>query len=138
MIGSGYWATGITVAYHGEGRWSASVGYYDDGFCDDDPSSGVVSTQGTLGTRYQVKPDGDADVLAVVIDAVKADAESIGIRFRDDAGFPPSLYYRGDGEDPDYPPPAGWRELISKHAVRLGWDSTIYSSQDRGHGGTDE
>lgn len=33
------------------------------------------------------------------------------------------LYYLGDGEDPRYPPPAGWRRLLADEAARLGWDT---------------
>ena len=116
MIGKGYWATGITVKYGYSGMdrygWAASVDFYDNGFCDDDTDGGAISTQGTLRTRYFVREgDGpDADALSAAVDAVKADAERLGINFR--AGLTPSpcVYYQGDGEDEEWKPPAGGRE----------------------------
>ena len=121
MIGDGYWATGIVVTYSGGGQhgWAAEVGYYDAGFCNDDPDTGQISTEGTLHTRYHVRRHGPgtADPLKAVIDVIKADAERLGIRFNDDA----CVFYKGDGEAKDYPPPEGWRELVDAQAVRLGW-----------------
>jgi hypothetical protein len=52
---------------------------------------------------------------------LRADAERLGIQWRD-----PTVYYKGDGEDPEYPPPDGWRELLAAQAARLGWYS-IYA-----------
>jgi hypothetical protein len=131
MIGNGYWSTGISVwyAYSGQGRhgWAAKVEYYDDGFCSDDADTGQVSTEGTLrtegelGTRYAVQQGEAADALTVVIDVIKADAERLGIRWGVDRAVPPSLYYRGDGEDENYPPPDGWRETLAAQSERIGW-----------------
>ena len=127
MIGETYWATGISIryGYSGEGRygWAAEVAFYDNGFCDDDTDTGTISTQGTLATRYFVREgDGvDADGLAAAVDTVKADAERLGIRFRDDEALSPAVYYEEDGTGGQYPPPAGWRDLVNAQAVRLGW-----------------
>jgi hypothetical protein len=132
MIGNGYWATGITVAFHEGGAgggldgWSAEVEFLDDGFCNDNPEAGVISTQGKLNTRYIVKVREDSElVLAAVIDAVKADAERLGIRFREGA-IGPHVYYKGDGEWEDYPPPEDWRVMVDGQAERLGWPG-LYS-----------
>jgi hypothetical protein len=136
MIGNGYWATGIIVryGYSGEDKygWGAEVNFYDDGFCDDDTDNGVVSTQGTLHTRYLVREgDGpDADALAAAIDAVKAAAERLGIQWRADLGFGPNVYYQSDGQSEDYPPPDGWRELIDAQAQRIGWP-ILYTDSSR-------
>lgn len=126
MIGNGYWSTGITVTYSDwqGGAWSAAVEYLDDGFCDDDAANGVISTQGKLHTRYQVR-DGSEATLAAVIDVIKADAERLGITFRTD-GAGPNVYYKGDGEDEDYPPPDGWGEMVDAQAARLGWATGLY------------
>ena len=127
MIGSGYWATGITVRYGYSGMnlygWAATVEFYDDGFCSDDTDRSTISTEGMLRTRYYVREGThtDAAALATAIDTVKADAEWLGITFRDDGVMAPCVYYQGDGEDEDYPPPAGWREMVDAQAARLGW-----------------
>jgi len=126
MIGNGYWTTGITVkyGYSGSGRygWAAEVAFYDNGFCDDDTDAGTISTQGILRTRYFVREGSgpDADGLTAAVDAMKADAERLGIRFSIIGG--PRVYYQGDGEDEDWPPPDGWRELVNAQARRLGWE----------------
>jgi hypothetical protein len=117
MIGDGYWSTGITVhwGYAGGQRWgwAAGLDFYDDGFCDPD------ATQGRLATRYFVVTLDDP--LGRAIDLLKADAERLGIRFDGRDGEPPSLYYKGDGESPDFPPPVGWRALLVDQAERIGW-----------------
>lgn len=128
MIGNGYWATGITVRYGYSGSdlygWGAEVEFFDSGFCDDDTDSGAISTEGTLRTRYFVREgDGpDADALSAAVDAVKRDADRLGITWS--AAPSPAtatVYYRGDGEDENYPPPDGWREMVNAQAGRLGW-----------------
>ena len=122
MIGSEWWSTGITVAwaYSGMGQygWTARAGYYDAGFCSDDADAGQVSTEGRLATRYAVRNGKTADTLTVVLDVMIADAARLGIVWRD-----PHLYYEGDGEDEEYPPPEGWRETLREQARRLGWQT---------------
>jgi hypothetical protein len=140
MIGNGYRAPGITVAFHkgtagrGADGWTAEAEYLDDGNGDDLPDAGRISTQGRLHTSYKVKVTGGASelVLAAVVDAVKADAERLGIRFDDDAGGGPRVFYKGDGESDDCPPPDDWRVMVDRQAVRLGWlplYSDIYSKR---------
>lgn len=115
-----YWSTGITVNRRDKG-WGADAEFYDDGFCDDNADAGQVSTQGKLNTRYYVADGNEVTGLRAAIDAVKADAERLGIEFRPVAEAPPSLYYKGDGEWADYPPPGGWRDMLVAEAERLGW-----------------
>ena len=143
MIGNGYWSTGITVTwqYSGSGDygWAASLEYLDDGFCNDDADVGRVSTEGTLHTRYAVRQGETADALTVVIDTIKADAERLGIRW---GAVTPgaTVYYKGDGEDEDFPPPDGWREMVNAQAERLGWqsgyrmDAMVYVASEDGTG----
>lgn len=119
-----YWATGIVVWWdtHNSG-WHATCDYYDDGWIgDNDTDRGQVSTQGTLGTRYAARDGERMAGLSVAIATVKADAERLGIRFWGPTACPPALYYRGDGEDRDYPAPDGWCELLAAEAGRMGWD----------------
>ena len=122
---TGYWATGIQVCWleraGGDGHgsrsgWSATIDFYDDGFCDDDADAGRVSTEGQLRTRYAVHDGQTVSGLTAAIDALLADAERLGIQFHDR-----SLYYRKDGEDPDWPAPDGWRALLAAQAERIGW-----------------
>jgi len=116
MIGNGYWSTGITVRFS-DGKWAASAGYLDNGFCDDSAEQERVSTQGKLHTRYYLRDGQTKDALTVAVDTVKTDAERLGISWRD-----PHVYMDGDGEweDREYPP--DWRLLVDEQARRLGWD----------------
>ena len=136
MIGNGYWATGITVKHGYSGMnlhgWAANVDFYDSGFCDDNPDAAAISTQGILSTRYFVREGDspDTDGLAAAVDAVKRDAERLGITWGADAAVPPTVYYIGDGEDEDFPPPDGWRELVNAQARRLGWKPLYRETSD--------
>lgn len=128
-----YWATGITVTHRqhagrieGEAYsgWAASLDYCDDGFADDDPDKGLASTEGTLRTRYAVRNSKTRSGLSIAVDNLLADAKRLGIEFvacsPDEAPF---LYYRGGGENPEFPPPDGWRETLAAEAARIGFVS---------------
>lgn len=117
--GSGHWSPGITVS-HNNGKWSASVDFLDDGFMNDNPNTGAISTEGTLHTRYFVKDGEKVDGLTAAIDTVKADAERLGITWRR-SSMTPCVHMRGDAEDPDWPAPDGWRELVNAQSERIGW-----------------
>jgi hypothetical protein len=123
MIGNGYWATGITVdySYSGQGKygWRAVVEFCDDGFADDS-HAGRVSTEGKLTTRYAIVDSDGGDGLTAAVDAVKADAERLGIAFIQSAGAGPRIYCAAEGDDSDYPD--GWRELVDAQSARLGWE----------------
>jgi hypothetical protein len=123
MIGNGYYSTGITVEYRYAGGddygWAASLDYLDGGFCNDVPGTSVISTEGTLCTRYAVRDRDAGSSLAAVIDVLKADAECMGITWRE-----PAIYYRSDGEDPDHHPmPEGGWDMLRDQAQRLGWST---------------
>lgn len=145
MIGTRYWSTGITVryAYAGASRregilvgqygWMASLNFLDDGFNNDDRDSGQIATEGELRTRYFVRAhaepasadeiqEGHRKALQVAIDVLCADAERMGIHFGT-AASGPWLYYQGDGESAEWPPPDGWRLLLAEQATRLGWET---------------
>lgn len=136
-----HWATGISLRWtehagsHGvDGQrvsysgWAAKLEFYDDGFCDDDPDKREVSTQGTLVTRYAVRDGEQVSGLSLAIDTLLADAERFGIELRG-PGRTPNLYYEGDGEDVNYPPPPGWHVLLAAESARLGWDC-IYAGRE--------
>lgn len=137
----GYWACGISVRwreYAGSDNgiqhsgWGGTVDFRDDGFADDDPDTGRVSTEGTLKTRYTVR-DGDLTTgLTAVIDTLIADAARLGIDFRDIGDSKPMLYFEGDGEDEEWPPPDGWREMLRAQAERIGWATYGYQPAKEG------
>lgn len=111
MYGDMLFATGIIVwhGYAGNGRygWWAMVEFQD---------YGKGSILGKIHTKY-------GDDLACSIDTIKKDAERLGIKFVNT--FTPFVYYRGDGENKDFPPPDGWRELLEKEARRIGFRSYL-------------
>jgi len=124
---SGYWSTGITLRYRDAygnrpESWSGSLDFHDDGFLNDNPTTGVVSTEGTLRTRYFVEGRPAEVALAAVINTLIADASRLGIHFENSVSKP-ALYYAGDGNDEEFPPPEGWRHMLRMQADRIGWDS---------------
>lgn len=104
MIGQRFWTVG-PVVHCSDGKWGIKLGYYDNGFCDQD------SVEGELRCRYMV------DDLSHGLDVLIADALRLGIEFRSDISV--GLYYEGDGENPDYPPPADWEATIAREWKRL-------------------
>lgn len=129
----GYWATCIQLRWsaHTEttadgtqlSGWYAHLDFYDDGFCDDDPDTGKISTQGRLATRYGVADGDTVTGLRAAIDALVADAARMGINFTAHSTSRPYLYYEGDGDSEEFPPPDGWRQMLADEAARLGWRS---------------
>lgn len=131
----GYWSTGITLTWtahagyrDGEPHpgWSATADYLDDGFCSDETDMNQVSTEGVLRTRYAIPDGATRSALTVVIYTMLADAAKLGITFTGAGLGLPMLYYRGDGEDADYPPPPGWHTLLIEQAKRIGWATYGY------------
>lgn len=118
--GTGYWSIGIIVR-HQFGKWAATVEYKDDGFADDSADDMVISTEGKIHTRYFVEDGKYVDGLTAAIDAVKADAERLGIRWITTAIGGPHVHMEGDGNDPDWPAPDGWRDTVNAQSERLGW-----------------
>jgi hypothetical protein len=108
MIGTEFWSTGVKVSYlpH-RNEWSATVEFFDDGFCEDE------STQGRIGSRYFAP-------LETVLDNVIRDAEKLGIVWRDK-----NIFVDGDGEGVTLP--RDWREIIQRQADRIGFRSSYTS-----------
>lgn len=113
MIGTAYSSLGIDVNYTQSG-WSASVRYFDSG----NAASKQVSTEGTLSTRY-AEGGPHEGALTKVIDAIKADAERLGIKW----ARPPYLYAAFIEAAENYPDrfPRNWESLIAAQANRIGW-----------------
>lgn len=128
-----YWSTGITVTWapfaeriNGEpyDGWHAKLDYQDDGFANNDPEAGRVSTEGSLHTRYPVRNAKMRSGLSIAVDTLIADAERLGIEFiATSPDSEPWLFYRGDGEDAEHPPPDGWRDTLADEAKRIGFRS---------------
>ncbi len=129
---STYWSTGIVVRWfparpgHTE-AWGAHLDFLDDGFAADDMTAGRISTEGRLHTRYPVEAPEGVNALAVVLDTLIADAAKLGIRWHNAVDQWPMVYYDGDGEATDYPPPPGYRDLLVEQAKRLNWATYGYT-----------
>ncbi|GHB56032.1 hypothetical protein GCM10010331_49900 [Streptomyces xanthochromogenes] len=131
-VSSSYWSTGIVLVWadfsswsggHARSGWHGTVEFFDDGFAgDNDTDAGYLSTNGKLWTRYAVADGEVRSGLSAAVDVLIADARKLGIAFRVGDG-PGRLYYKTDGENPEFPPPTGWRELLTAEAERIGWDS---------------
>lgn len=119
MVGNEYWTTGVILEWHQyANQWKATVEFYDSGFCDEQ------STEGEIHTRYYCNDINDA------IRIVMQDAKKLGIVFND----PPQLYFAGDGEWEENPPPPNWRRLIfetaSKHGLESAYDLDLQAALD--------
>lgn len=121
----GYWAAGVTVEWDAHRRrWSGEVAYYDDGFANDEPDSGRISTEGVLRTRYKVGSGEPLAPLGAVVRVLIKDAVRLGIRFERPGFDRPFLYLAGGSEsDPDNPLPKGWQEMLAIVASRYEWDT---------------
>ncbi len=127
-----YWATGITVEYREHAGssngvphsgWSASLKFFDNGFCNDNADQRAVSTGGELRTRYCVADGKRTSGLSQAIDTLLVDAARLGIEFRSTFGTKPWIYYPGDGEWRDSPPPDNWKVQLAAEAARIGWET---------------
>lgn len=107
MIGQRYWATGITIHEDSGKRWSASLKFFDDGFCNQS------STEGELQLRYVV------DDIFKGVDTLVEDARRLGIQF----GTPtlsPMVYCDQDGEFETGDRP-DLRTKANEVGAHLGW-----------------
>lgn len=127
-----YWSTGITVVWSERahtingvphGGWSASLEFCDDGFVGSKSEDGEISTQGELRTRYFIQDENGVSGLTAAVNGLIEDADRLDIDFKVWDEEAPMLYYKGDGEHPDFEPPSGWRETLQAEAERLGWRS---------------
>lgn len=93
MIGSKYWATGITMVPYKNDQWGLILEFFDDGFCDNE------SSEGMLRCRYAIETQDLEDRIKMLMH----DARHLGIQLGNGQKF--ALYIRGDGEhDLPYPP----------------------------------
>ena len=110
------WSVGIVVAcdYRGSGQygWRAWCHFesQDDIFHGDQRVRGRLETYCAFLT------------LDAAVDRILEVAQQMGVDFYvSKIMMRPSVFYAGDGESGDYPPPPGWRVQVNAQAVRLGW-----------------
>jgi hypothetical protein len=109
-------SVGITVWYGYAGSnkygWWVMIEFSDYGHYED------KSICGKIQTSYGAP-------LSQAIDTIKLDAKRLGIQFAEIPGLTPHLFYLGDGENKDYPPPDRWREMLQIEAQRIGFYSYL-------------
>lgn len=88
--------------------WKAEVRFYDNGFCED------ASTEGVLHTRYFIPDPGQA------VDLVVEMAKQFGVEFKAIPEREPTVYMDGDGESDGWYPD-NWQEICNEQATRIGW-----------------
>jgi hypothetical protein len=114
------WSTGVVLkyGYAGGGRhgWVAEINWCDSKFCEE------KAVQGTITTTYF------EETIEKAIDTVMEVFEKFKLRKVGDelVGF--NLYYIGDGEDEEYPPPKGYIKLLREEAHKRGWKT--YSREE--------
>ena len=124
MIGTQYWATGITMRRAGE-QWSASAPFHDNGFADDDAAQSRISAEGALSTRYFVSAADEAEAAVAAATVLKQDAERLGIQFRatGPVDLSPSIYLHRSNwssDDREGGMPA-IEQILTRVAAPLGW-----------------
>ena len=84
MIGNDYYFVGINLRYGYAGSnqngWSAILDFTDAGFANDDVAGGIVSTEGTLTTRYSLRDSNGVSGAQVALESVLRDAAKLGIK----------------------------------------------------------
>lgn len=107
------WATGVTLKYGYSGGglygWTAEICWFDNKFCED------KAVQGRIVTRYF------EESIELAIDTVMEVFEQFNIKKTDNEFIGFNLYYEGDGEDKEWPPPEGYRKLLRDEAEKRGW-----------------
>ncbi len=103
----------ITCLYgyagHDEMGWNAKINWQDSKFAE----SGAV--EGVIRTRY-FEP-----TLTQAINAILEVAEQWELKTL--PTLPPALYYEGDSENKDFPPPENWKAVLKKEAELRGWET---------------
>ena len=83
MIGKNYYFVGLNLQYgysgRGENGWSATLDFHDGGFANDNVAAGIVSTEGTLRTRYSLRDSNGVSGVQVALESILRDASSLGI-----------------------------------------------------------
>jgi hypothetical protein len=131
MIGADYWTTGITVGWTDgdSGRmWHVELSFMDDGFANDDPKRGRISTQGTLRSRYYVDSVPGRSGLRSALDALIQDAARLEIDFRDTGA---GIWLYDEAGDASSQPQDIQDEMV-RQAERLGWQTFARRHADAG------
>lgn len=116
MIGNRYWSTGINLKYTSySNQWSATLKFFDSGFCQDE------STEGKLYTRYYV--DDPIQAIKTLIE----DAGKLGIDFKHGKDGKIILMW-GKAERTNKP--KNWKCILEDIAKRSGTKSAYEGLED--------
>ncbi|MED4285084.1 hypothetical protein P4679_24500 [Priestia megaterium] len=99
------------VVYLQEDGWVAELDWATDKFWEE-PDKQKFATQGTVSTMYQ-NPN-----LSETIDVVVKKIRELGLQ-KHPIGV--ALLYKGDAEDPKYPAPNNYLEILKEEAKKRGW-----------------
>lgn len=138
MIGKDYYFVGINLQYGysggGKNGWSAILDFQDGGFANDNVATGIVSTEGSLRTRYALRDENGVSGVQVALESILRDASSLGIRQISELhreGLKTTLYVSvsADGGGPTYDEvPADDLALIASLATANGFGA-IYNEK---------
>jgi len=107
------WSTGIVLKCNEKSWWTTVEFRGDDALSTDDLLPDGY--EGKVSTRYALP-------LSEAIDRILELCARIGVTFPD-TPYSRYLYYEGDGESKDWPPPNNWRRLLREQAERIGWQT---------------
>lgn len=131
MIGNDYYFTGINLQYGYSGNnkygWGAILDFQDSGFANDQVAAGIVSTEGSIRTRYALRDENGVSGAQVALESILNDAAKMGIKsfneFRPEIGIKVTIFVSvQDAEDPSmtyYDIPKADLVLIRKLAAQL-------------------
>lgn len=102
--------TSVVVSYGYAGSdkygWWARVDWLDGKHCEDG------AMRGRINTEYASDLGASIDYVMQIIERFEISSiESMGI----------ALFYEGDGENSNHPPPEGWKEILRAEAEKRGW-----------------
>jgi hypothetical protein len=106
------WTTCVVLTWKprtlSDGGWWATIKWSWGKFCDPEMVEGEIRTRYPTGLRR-------------AIDQVMDMANQFGVVTPPGVGM--ALYVEGDGENPEFAFPKGWRNKVRREAERRGWDS---------------
>lgn len=105
-----FWTGDLTIKWGGLATWHV---YCTVRLANDACFSGTLQRSGTD--------------LSEVIDGLIANAKDLSVSIGLPNVLKPSLLLHAEGEDPEYPAPENWRQVIQDQCDRLGW-TNIYAN----------
>jgi len=97
----------VKYGYSGSNKygWWAKCHWQDNKFCE------PKTVEGNIRTRYA------ETTITEAIDAVLEVVNSFGLKLNKEF----SLFYEGDEENTEYPPPEGWKLILQREAGNRHW-----------------